>query len=105
LKTLKFNNFQIQISWSNEGKSAASFCLQVSISPTFYEQLLRQIPFTKKLQIYNYNFLAKGIWHKSCSKNVGEIDTRWQHGSRAYFATFIFQKITKLLKKLNNCYS
>ncbi len=25
-------------------------CVQVSISPTFYEQLLRQIPFAKKLQ-------------------------------------------------------
>jgi hypothetical protein len=32
----------------NEGKSAASFT--VSISPTFYEQLLHQNPFAKKLQ-------------------------------------------------------
>jgi hypothetical protein len=32
----------------------------VSISPTFYEQLLRQIPFTKKLQtqILKKGFLA-----------------------------------------------
>jgi hypothetical protein len=22
-------------------------------------------------------FLAKGFWHKSCSLNVGEIDTSW----------------------------
>jgi len=35
---------------TNEGKSAVSFCHQVSISPTFYEQLLRQNPFAKKLQ-------------------------------------------------------
>jgi hypothetical protein len=34
----------------NEGKSAVSFCHQVSISPTFYEQLLHQNPFAKKLQ-------------------------------------------------------
>jgi hypothetical protein len=34
----------------NEGKSAASFCHQVSISSTFYELLLRQNPFAKKLQ-------------------------------------------------------
>jgi hypothetical protein len=35
----------------NEGISAASFWHQlVSISPTFYEQLLRQNPFAKKLQ-------------------------------------------------------
>jgi hypothetical protein len=33
-----------------EDKSAALFCHQVSISPTFYEQLLRQNPFAKKLQ-------------------------------------------------------
>jgi hypothetical protein len=32
------------------GKSAASTCSQVSISPTFYEQLLRQNPLAKKLQ-------------------------------------------------------
>jgi hypothetical protein len=30
--------------------SAASFCYQVSISPTFYEQLLHQNHFAKKLQ-------------------------------------------------------
>jgi hypothetical protein len=34
----------------NWDKSAASFCHQVSISPTFYEQLLRQNPFAKKIQ-------------------------------------------------------
>jgi hypothetical protein len=34
----------------NEGKSAARFNHHVSISPTFYEQLLRQNPFTKKIQ-------------------------------------------------------
>jgi hypothetical protein len=28
------------------------------------------------LTIWFCNFLAKGIWRKSCSKNVGEIDTR-----------------------------
>jgi hypothetical protein len=32
------------------GKLTTSACHQVSISPTFYEQLLRQNPFTKKLQ-------------------------------------------------------
>jgi hypothetical protein len=30
-------------------KSAAHFCHQVSISPTFYDQLLRQNPCTKKM--------------------------------------------------------
>ncbi len=35
---------------SNKGKSAASFSHQVLISPTFYEQLLRQNFFAKKLQ-------------------------------------------------------
>jgi hypothetical protein len=35
---------------TNEGKSAASLGHQVSISPTFYEQILRQNPFAKKLQ-------------------------------------------------------
>jgi hypothetical protein len=34
----------------NEGISAASLCHQVSISPTFYEHLLHQNPFTKKFQ-------------------------------------------------------
>jgi hypothetical protein len=34
----------------NEGKSAANFCHQVSISSTFYEQLLHQNPFAKKIQ-------------------------------------------------------
>jgi hypothetical protein len=42
-------NIKKQI-YVNEGISAASFCHQVTISPTFYEQLLRQNPFAKKLQ-------------------------------------------------------
>jgi hypothetical protein len=27
------------------------------------------------LSIWVCNFLAQGFWHKSCTKNVGEIDT------------------------------
>jgi len=34
----------------NGGKSGASFCTQVSILETFYEQLMRPNPFAKKLQ-------------------------------------------------------
>jgi hypothetical protein len=48
LKTLK----NLNSVWNCKiwAKSAASLCHQVSISPTFYEQLLRQNPFAKKLQ-------------------------------------------------------
>ena len=45
----KFSNLKMS-QLLNEGKSAASLGHQVSISPTFYEQLLRPNPFTKKLQ-------------------------------------------------------
>jgi hypothetical protein len=74
----------------NEGKSAASFCHQVAISP-FYELFLRQNPFAKILQtqiVSNEKLRKKTFIQKSCSKNGGEIDTRWQHGSRICFATF-----------------
>ncbi len=54
----------------NEGKSAASFCHQVSISPIFFDQLFRTKVFLRSfyvLTIWVCNFLAKGFWHKRCS--------------------------------------
>jgi hypothetical protein len=51
--------------YSNEGKSAARFGHQVSISPIFYEQLFHMKVFcTYYLGLY---FLEKGFWCKSCS--------------------------------------
>jgi hypothetical protein len=42
---------------------------QVSISPTFYEQLLRQNPFAKKLetQIVSTSRLRKELWYEKAA--------------------------------------
>jgi hypothetical protein len=51
--------------------------VQVSISPTFYEQLLHQIPFAKKLQTQfsSIQKVRKELWYEKCMQNIGEIDT------------------------------
>jgi hypothetical protein len=51
-KTILLLNFQPRISYENKilNDITYSFCKLVSISPTFYEQLLHQNPFAKKLQ-------------------------------------------------------
>jgi hypothetical protein len=41
------------------------------------------------LAIWVCNLLLKGFWRKSCSLNIAEIDTRWQHGSQKCFAAFL----------------
>jgi hypothetical protein len=60
----------------------------VSILPTFYEQLLHQNPFAKKLQtqIVSIEKLRKKL---SYEKAARKLDTRWQHCSQIGFATFI----------------
>jgi hypothetical protein len=45
---------------------------QVSISPTFYEQLLRQDPFAKKLQtqIVSTQKLRKELWYEKAAHKI-----------------------------------
>jgi hypothetical protein len=53
------------------GKSAASFCHQVLISPTFYEQLLCQNSLAKKLQaqiVRTYKLRKKLSYEKAARK-------------------------------------
>ena len=47
-------------------------CHQVSISPAFYEQLLRQNPFTKKLQtqIVSTEKLRKKLLYKKAARKI-----------------------------------
>ncbi len=52
----------------------------MSISPTFYEHLLRQNPFAKKLQtqILSTEKLRKELWYEKAARiiyNIGEIDS------------------------------
>ena len=48
----------------------------VSISPTFYEQLVRKcsIRIFYVLTVWVCNFLAEGKYRKSCLYNIGQID-------------------------------
>jgi hypothetical protein len=51
------------------------------MSPIFYEQLFHTKVFLDSFYVLTIrvcNFLAKGFWRKSCSQNVGEIETWWQ---------------------------
>jgi hypothetical protein len=64
----------------------------VSISPTFYEQLLHQNPFAKKLHtqiVSTLKLLKKLLYEKAARQIIGEIDTRWQHCYQKCYATFI----------------
>jgi hypothetical protein len=49
----------------NVGKSAASLGHQVSISPTFYEQLLRQNHFAKKITNPNCKLCKELLYEKA----------------------------------------
>jgi hypothetical protein len=57
-------------SFSNPPGVNFTHILQAAFS---YESFLRSF---YVLTIWVFNFLAKGFWHKSCSLNVGETDTR-----------------------------
>jgi hypothetical protein len=60
-----------------------------SISPTFYEQLLRQYPNTqnnKKNKLKQRKSAHLTFVQKSCSKNVGEIDSRLNSRPKSHFS-------------------